>query len=138
MACLPPRAIHSPIAIASGMLAASVNAPQPSPFIELTTANPIAATATTRTIKMAAEARAPASGESSSRAISASDRPPWRTLAASITKSCTAPAMTTPQTSHRKPGANPNCTARTGPMSGPAPVMAAKWWPKRTHRCVGT
>ena len=36
-----------------------------------------------------------------------------------------------------EPGQKPNCAASTGPMSGPAPVIAAKWWPKSTHRGVG-
>ena len=27
--------------------------------------------------------------------------------------------------------------ASTGPMSGPAPEMAAKWWPNSTRRSVG-
>ncbi len=38
----------------------------------------------------------------------------------------------------RKPGRKPNCAASTGPISGPAPVIAAKWWPKSTQRFVGT
>ena len=37
-------------------------------------------------------------------------------------KSCTAPASTTPISSQRNPGRKPNCAAKTGPMSGPAPV----------------
>ena len=51
--------------------------------------------------------------------------------------SCTAPARTLPMSSHRNPGAQPNCAARTGPTSGPAPAMAAKWCPNSTHRLVG-
>ena len=30
-----------------------------------------------------------------------------------------------------------NCAASTGPMSGPAPLIAAKWCPKSTHLLVG-
>ncbi len=51
--------------------------------------------------------------------------------------SCTAPARQTPTTSQIRPGRYPNWIARTGPMSGPAPEIAAKWWPKRTHLLVG-
>ena len=71
------------------------------------------------------------------RAISARDLPLWRTEATSTVKSCTAPAMTAPTTSQIKPGANPNCAVRVGPTSGPAPAMAAKCCPKRTHLGVG-
>jgi hypothetical protein len=52
-------------------------------------------------------------------------------------KSWTAPPSTTPMTSHSNPGRKPNCAARTGPMRGPAPVIAAKWCPNRTQRWVG-
>ena len=46
--------------------------------------------------------------------------------ATSVVKSCTAPASTTPINSQRNPGRKPNCAARTGPISGPAPAIAAK------------
>ena len=52
-------------------------------------------------------------------------------------KSWTAPARQTPATSQMSPGAKPNWAASTGPISGPAPVMAAKWWPNSTSRLVG-
>ena len=51
--------------------------------------------------------------------------------------SCTAPARQTPITSQIRPGRYPNCKARTGPISGPAPEIAAKWWPNSTQRFVG-
>jgi hypothetical protein len=69
--------------------------------------------------------------------MSDSERPPRRVEAQSETKSCTAPARQQPETIQMKPGAYPNCAARTGPMSGPAPVIAAKWWPNSTQRRVG-
>ena len=40
-------------------------------------------------------------------------------------------------TIHSSPGMYPNCAASTGPISGPAPLMAAKWWPNSTHLLVG-
>ena len=43
-----------------------------------------------------------------------------------MTKSCTAPPRVTPIKIHKSPGRKPNCAASTGPISGPAPVMAAK------------
>ena len=69
---------------------------------------------------------APATGEISPRAMSARDLPPRRTDQARMMKSWVAPANTTPSVIHRRPGRNPNCAASTGPMSGPAPEMAAK------------
>src|SRR4030095_11715317 len=50
---------------------------------------------------------------------------------------CPAPHRWQPATSQGSPGANPNCAASTGPTSGPAPAIAAKWCPKRTHRLMG-
>ncbi len=87
--------------------------------------------------RMASDATIAAGRPSSARAISASDLPSRRTLAASTSMSCTAPARHTPITSHTKPGMNPYWMASTGPMSGPAPEMAAKWWPNSTQRFVG-
>ncbi len=87
--------------------------------------------------RIATAAVKPATGPISIRAISASDAPFRRTDAQSAIMSCTAPARHTPATSHNNPGANPNCAASTGPSSGPGPAIAAKWWPKSTHRGVG-
>ena len=36
------------------------------------------------------------------------------------------------------PGRKPNWAASTGPSSGPAAAMAAKWWPKTTNLLVFT
>jgi hypothetical protein len=69
--------------------------------------------------------------------MSARDRPPRRVEAQSDTKSWTAPARQQPATIQMNPGAYPNCAASTGPIRGPAPVIAAKWCPKSTHRRVG-
>ncbi len=54
--------------------------------------------------RMATEAVPPASEPISTRAISASERPLWRTLAASTSMSCTAPARQTPTTIQISPG----------------------------------
>ncbi len=76
--------------------------------------------------RIAKEVVTPATDPISARAISASDRPSCRVDAQRIMKSWTAPPRHTPMTSQTRPGRNPNCAARTGPMSGPAPVIAAK------------
>ena len=47
------------------------------------------------------------------------------------------PPRQTPITSQSNPGRNPNCAASTGPIKGPAPEMAAKWCPNKTHLLVG-
>ena len=88
--------------------------------------------------RIATIAVVPATGEISLRAISASDLPLRRIDEQRMMKSCVAPAKTTPNASHKSPGKYPNCAASTGPMSGPAPLMAAKWWPNKTHLFVGT
>ena len=76
--------------------------------------------------RIAMPATKPESGLISVRAISASDFPLRRMLAARIMKSCTAPPRQTPITSHNNPGRNPNWAASTGPIKGPAPEIAAK------------
>lgn len=53
-------------------------------------------------------------------------------------KSCTAPASTAPSKIHTRPGAKPNWAASVGPTRGPAPAMAAKWWPNSTHLGLAT
>ena len=69
----------------------------------------------------------PATGPISDRAISASDRPPRRVDAHSVIDVVDrAGRGQQPASSHMKPGAQPNCVASTGPISGPAPAMAAK------------
>jgi len=68
----------------------------------------------------------PANGPISVLATSASDRPRCRIDATRTVKSCTHPAITAPISSHRNPGAKPNCAASVGPTRGPAPAIAAK------------
>ena len=80
----------------------------------------------------------PGMGPSSILIISPSDLPSRRTDTKRTMKSCTAPAVTTPARIHSVPGRNPICAASTGPTSGPAPAIAAKWWPYSTHLLVGT
>jgi hypothetical protein len=92
----------------------------------LTTTIPRPAIVMTRMKRMAIAPTTPATGPTSVRAISASERPPRRVDAHKQMKSCTAPARQTPATSQMKPGAYPNCAASTGPTSGPEPAIAAK------------
>ncbi|MNP62212.1 hypothetical protein D3C76_1574700 [compost metagenome] len=80
----------------------------------------------------------PAKAPSSCLAISPSERPSRRVEMNRIRKSCTAPASITPTRIQIVPGRKPICAARIGPTSGPAPAMAAKWWPNNTHLLVGT
>ena len=64
---------------------------------------------------------------------------PWcRTERKSVTMSCIEPMKMQPRMIHRATAAQPNCAARTGPMIGPAPAMAAKWCPYSTIGCAGT
>ncbi len=110
-----------------------VNTPHGLPASAFTTTMPSPASVTSRMNSTAIIATSPANGEISVRATSASDLPLCRVEATSTVKSCTAPASTAPATSHTSPGANPNCAASVGPTSGPAPAIAAKWCPNRTH-----
>ena len=109
-----------------GMVRKIVNVPHGESASALTTAMPRPARAMTTMKRMAIIAVMPATGLISVRAISASDLPLRRTEEARMTKSCAAPAKTTPKASHSSPGRYPNCAASTGPISGPAPEMAAK------------
>ncbi len=120
------------------MLAPTVNVPHALSARAPTTTMPRPAIAMTMIARIATIATIPGSTPSSSRTSSASERPPRRMEAVRMTKSCTAPASTTPASSQRKPGAKPNCAASVGPMSGPEPLIAAKWCPKSTHLPVGT
>ncbi len=120
-----------------GMVMATVKVAQALPSSIFTTAKPIAEMAMVTVKKMPSVATPAATGPSSRRAISASERPSRRTLADMMTKSWTAPPRVTPIKIHNSPGRKPNCAASTGPMSGPAPVMAAKWCPNSTQRLVG-
>ena len=129
--------IHKPMNMPIGMVMAMVNVPQALSARALTTTMPRPASATIKMKRMAKMPANPASGLISILTISASDLPPRRVEAHRIIESWTAPARHTPATSQMKPGAQPNCAASIGPTSGPAPVIAAKWWPKSTHRVVG-
>lgn len=88
-------------------------------------------------MKTATRAAIPPTGPISSRAIWPSERPLRRVEKNSVTMSWTAPMKMTPTTSQIVPGRYPICAASTGPTRGPAPAMAAKWWPNRTRRSVG-
>ena len=88
-------------------------------------------------MKTAIRAATPPTGPISSRAIWPSERPLRRVEKKRVTMSWTAPAKITPATIQMVPGRYPICAARIGPTSGPAPAMAAKWWPKSTRRSVG-
>ncbi len=87
--------------------------------------------------KTATSAAVPPTGPISSRAIWPRLLPSRRMEKNNVTMSCTAPAKITPAMIQIVPGRYPICTASTGPTSGPAPAMAAKWWPNRTRRSVG-
>ena len=64
---------------------------------------------------------------------------PWcRTERKSVTMSWTEPMNMHPRIIHAATAAQPNCAARTGPMIGPAPAIAAKWCPYSTIGCAGT
>ena len=43
--------------------------------------------------------------------------------------SCIEPMKMQPRMIQSATEAQPNCAARTGPMIGPAPAIAAKWCP---------
>jgi hypothetical protein len=111
---------------ASGIVTAIVNTPHGLSASAFTNGTPTPESAITMMKRIAMAAVKPASGPISRRAISASDAAPRRVDAHSVIESCTAPARHTPATSHMSPGANPNCAASTGPMSGPGPAIAAK------------
>ncbi len=113
------RYIHRPTNSAMGMVQAMVNRPQDEPGITqddpsgrcsvsppsaFTTTRPSPASALTMMNRIAMAAVVPATGPISARAISASERPLRRIENASTRKSCTAPASTTPITSHSRPG----------------------------------
>ena len=120
------------------MVQAMVKSPQGLAFRAFTT---IRASTAIKMIMMkstASMAVSPAAGEISSLAIWPRDLPSRRREQQRMVRSWTAPPSTTPITSQRVPGKKPNCAASTGPTRGPAPAMAAKWWPKSTHFPVGT
>ena len=74
----------------------------------------------------------PALGPRCSRVMSAIERAPWRTEAASAMKSCTAPMSTTPMPIQSRQGSQPNSwQAMIGPAIGPAAAIAAKCCPNK-------
>ena len=129
--------IHRPMNMPMGIVAAMVKVPHAESASAFTTMMPRPAMAMTSTARMAIVPAGPAMPPISSLTRSAIDLAPRRVEAHRIIESCTAPARQTPATSHSRPGAQPNCAASIGPTSGPAPVIAAKWWPKSTHFDVG-
>ncbi len=96
--------MYTPIMIAIGIVAITVNMPHGLSASALTTT--IASTARMMIMIRNAPNRAMVPGiwPISSRTRSPSERPLRRLDKNSTTKSCTAPANTTPTTSHRSPG----------------------------------
>ena len=90
---------------ATGIVMAMVNVPHALSASALTTARPSPAIAMTVMKRIAMPAVRPATGPTSVRAMSASDRPPRLVEAQSQNESCTAPARQTPATSQMSPGA---------------------------------
>ena len=113
--------------IAIGSVANTVNVPHGLLNMALTTAIESPASVRIRMNKMATDATLPAALPISLSAITDRLRPLWRTEANSTIMSCTPPASTQPIRIHSAPGMKPNCAASTGPSSGPAAAMAAKW-----------
>ena len=121
-----------------GIVQAMVNSPHGDARSAFTTINASTASRMIMIASTAIIAVTPVTLLTSSLAIWPSDLPSRRSEQNRIVKSWTAPPSTTPMTSHSVPGRKPNCAASTGPTSGPAPAMAAKWWPNSTQRFVGT
>ena len=122
---------------AIGMVIASENVPHGELASACTTTSASTASRMIMMASTAISAAAPPIGPISSRAICPRLRPPRRVEKKSVTMSCTAPAKITPMMIQIVPGRYPICAASTGPTSGPAPAMAAKWWPNSTRRSVG-
>ena len=87
--------------------------------------------------KTAIRAATPPTGPISSRAICPRLLPSRRMEKKSVIMSWTAPAKMTPTMIQTVPGRKPIWAASTGPTSGPAPAIAAKWCPNSTRRSVG-
>jgi hypothetical protein len=130
--------IHQPISRAMGIVQAMVKSPHGLALRAFTTTSASTASRMIMMARIAIIAAIPATGFTSSFAIWPKDLPFRRSDATRMVKSCTAPPRTTPTINQRVPGRKPNCAASVGPMSGPAPAIAAKWWPYRTHLFVGT
>src|SRR5215475_6128309 len=108
------------------------------PTSALTTTRARTARTMTQIRRMPTPAIVPAIGPISARTISPSERPSRRVDRTRTVMSWTAPANTAPARIHSVPGKYPIWAASTGPTSGPAPAIAAKWWPNSTYRLVGT
>ena len=122
---------------AMGIVMISENAPHGESARAFTTTMASTASRMIMIASTAISAATPPTGPISSRAIWPSERPLRRIEKKRTTMSCTAPAKMTPRMIQIVPGRKPICAASTGPTSGPAPAMAAKWWPYSTRRSVG-
>lgn len=131
------RCIQKPMNRAIGMVMATEKVPHGECARALTTTRASTPSRMIMMAKTASSAAAPPARPISSRAICPSDVPSRRMDRNSTTMSCTAPAKITPATIHSVPGRYPIWAASTGPTSGPAPAMAAKWWPRSTRLSVG-
>ncbi len=130
--------MYAPISMAMGIVAPTVKVPHGLWLSALTTTSASTAMRITMIEKTPTSAAKPPIGPISSFAICPSERALRRRLPHRMQKSCTAPPSTTPKRIHNVPGRKPNCAASVGPISGPGPAMAAKWWPNTTQRLVGT
>jgi hypothetical protein len=93
-----------PIAMASGIVTATVNVPHGLSPSALTTISPSAARMMIMMASVPTSAMAPAAGPISILTISPSERPSRRIEQNRTTKSCTAPANTTPASNQIVPG----------------------------------
>lgn len=121
---------------AMGMVSAMENTPHGEAARAFTTISARTARMMIMMANTAISAAIPPTSPISSRTICPRLFPPRRMEKKSTVRSCTAPANSTPTTIQIVPGRYPICAARTGPTSGPAPAIAAKWCPKRTRRSV--
>ena len=122
---------------AIGIDIASENVPHGDFARACTTTSASTASRITMIASTAMSAAIPPTGPISSRAICPRLRPPRRVEKNSTTMSWTAPAKMTPMMIQIVPGRYPIWAASTGPTSGPAPAIAAKWCPNSTRRSVG-
>ena len=95
---------YTPISKAMGIVMATVNVPQGLIASALTTTSASTASRIIMIIRMPIRVIVPAAGPISRRIISPSELPSRRSEKNSITKSCTAPASTTPNNNHSRPG----------------------------------
>ena len=93
-----------PMKIAIGIVATTVKVPHGLCASALTTTRASTASRITMIMSTPISAMVPAAGPISARIMSPSERPSRRVEAHSTMKSCTAPAKTTPASSHSVPG----------------------------------